>query len=819
MINVLKFGGTSLSNSKNILLVSKIIIKKFKKKKIAVVLSAPANITNILEKSIELAIQKKNYKKEIQKIHEKFYKIVEEISLTNENFLLKKVKYKINQEMKFLQKMLKSIYFLNKCPKKIFAIIVSKGEILSTKIMENILISKNYNTFIINPIKNLISNGDALDSYVNIHDSKKNIKKLNIVKKSIILMPGFIGGNYKKELVLLGRNGSDYSAAVLSACLKAKSCEIWTDVDGILTCDPKIVPNAKIISNISYNQIINLSNLGAKVLHPKTISPLKKLNIPCYVKNTFNESKRGTKIVKNSKQKKNKNYSSITYIKNICSFSIKSKNTKKINKVYKKILNKLKNQKIYFFSSIKTINQKYINLYIEKKYYKKIKYILKKKIFKQENYKKKIKTKKKLSIISLIHSKKSQKNKLSNHIQKFLNRYKIKIINVISNQSKNIISFIINSKNTNKTIKLLHKILLNKVKTIEIFLLGIGGIGKTLLKQISQEKRNLKKRNLALKIFLIANSKKILFNKKSIKIESWKKEFLNNGKTYPQQEELIKKISKIIKKNNYINPVIIDCTSSKAISKQYFNYIKNRYHVITSNKKFNTGNLKNYKKIRKLACKMNKKFLYETNVGGGLPIIQTIKNFVKTGDKISYFKGILSGSLSFIFGKLEEGMLFSEAIQQAHQKGFTEPDPREDLSGLDVARKLLIIAREIGHSLELQDIQIQKILPKKINKKNNVNEFFQEIKKFDEYFLNQIDSAKKNEKKIKFIGTINRNGICKIKLSKINKNDPLYNVKDGENALSFYSKYYQPIPLVIKGYGAGKEVTASGVFSDLLNTI
>ncbi|CAL4319947.1 bifunctional aspartate kinase/homoserine dehydrogenase I [Buchnera aphidicola] len=818
MIQVLKFGGTSLANSQNILLVSKIIIKKFKKNKIAVVLSAPAQITNLLEKAIRLAVKKKNYKKEISKIEKKFYQIIKELSVKNEKFSSKELINKLDTEIKFLRKTLKSIYFLKQCPDNVFAKIISKGEILSTKIMENILISKNYKTFIINPIKNLIAHGNILDSSVDIQNSKKKIKKLNFHKKSIILMPGFIGGNNKKNLVLLGRNGSDYSAAILSACLQAKSCEIWTDVNGILTCDPKIVSNAKIISNITYNKVLKLSNLGAKVLHPKTILPLKKFNIPCYVKNTFNKNFIGTKIEKKLQGKKIQDYPSITYIKNMYQFLITCTN-KENNIIQKKILENFTNHKISIFSIVNTIEKKYINFYIQKKYFKKTLYIIKNKIFQTEDFQKKIKIKKKLSMISIVQEKISEKNKLLKMIKKIYKNTQIDILQSITYQSKDIISFIINSKNRNKGIKLIHKIIFNPSKIIEIFLLGIGGIGQTLLKQISQEKSRLKKKNISIKIFLIANSKKILFNKNVINIKLWKKKFLNNTKKYITEKKIIEKINKIIKKNNYINPSIIDCTSSKKISNQYINYIKKGYHVITSNKKFNTGDLINYKKIRKIAHKKNRKFLYETNVGGGLPVIQTIKNFMKTGDKILHFKGILSGSLSFIFGKLEEGMSFSQAIKKAQKNGFTEPDPREDLSGLDVARKLLIIAREIGHNIELKDIKIQKILPEKINKKNNIQEFLEEIKKFNKYFFEQINSAKKNNQKIKFIGTIKKNGICEVKIAKINKKDPLYNVKDGENALSFYSKYYQPIPLVIRGYGAGKEVTASGVFSDLLNTI
>ncbi|MCW5197728.1 bifunctional aspartate kinase/homoserine dehydrogenase I [Buchnera aphidicola] len=819
MINVLKFGGTSLADAKRIIFVSNIIEEKSKINKISVVLSAPATITNSLEKIIQLCLLKdKNYKKEIQNIKNKFDLIVKNIYKNNKNFLFKKIIKKINHEILFLKNTSKKIYLLNKCSKHIFAKVISRGEILSTQIMKQILLSKGHNITLINPVKKILAEGNILDAYVNINKSIKKIQKIKFKKNSIILMPGFIAGNKKKELVILGRNGSDYSAAILSACIKAQSCEIWTDVDGILTCDPKIFSNAKIIKKISYKNVTEISNLGAKVLHPKTIYPLKKFKIPCYIKNTFNKNFIGTKISNYSNKKIQNIYPNIAYIKNVTIFIIKTLNQRNINKIYKNLLKINKKESIILFFSINFIHRQSINIYVNNIHFEKVNFIIKKLIFnKKETYKKKIY--KKISIISIIKPKLYQNKKIIQNIYQILYDLNIKTMYDIKNFSKNSISLIIKSKYKNKIINLLHKKIINNYKIIQIFLFGIGGIGQTLLKQINQEKKSLKKKNIIIKICLISNSNKILFQEKGIKINSWKEKFHTIKKKYFQEKFLINKIKKIIKKNNFINPSIVDCTSSKKISKEYLYFIKNKFNIITANKKFNTGNITDYKNIRKKININNKKFFYETNVGGGLPVIQTIQNLKQTGDKLINFKGILSGSLSFIFGKLEQKILFSDAIKQAKEKGLTEPDPREDLSGLDVARKLLIIAREFGYSLELKDIQIKKILPQLCNSNSTVQKFLKETKKFNKYFLNKIKSAKKNNKKIKFIAKISNKGKCTVQIEEVDKKDPLYEIKNGENALSFYTKYYQPIPLVIRGYGAGKKVTASGVLSDLLKTI
>ncbi|CAL4320274.1 Bifunctional aspartokinase/homoserine dehydrogenase 1 [Buchnera aphidicola (Chaitophorus populicola)] len=819
MNHVLKFGGTSLADAKKIIFVSNIIEEKSKITQTAVVLSAPATITNSLEKIIELSLIKDiNYKKEIIKIKNKFYIIIENIYKDNKKFLFQKIIKKVNNEILFLKNLCKNIYISNICSDLIFAQIISRGEILSTQIMRNILITKGYNVQLINPIKSILAEGNVLDSYVNIPKSMKKIKKINFKKKSIILMPGFIAGNKKKELVLLGRNGSDYSAAVLSACMKSQSCEIWTDVNGILTCDPKIVPHAKIIKNISYKNVMEISNLGAKVLHPKTIYPLKKFNIPCYIKNTFNKDFIGTKIENINNKNTKKIYPNITYIENVNIFTIKTSNQENINKIYKNLIKIHKEESIILFLSINFINIPYIKIYIKDKYFQKINYIVKNFIF---NNKKifKIKIQKKISIISIIKPKIKKQKKIIKNIYKTLYNSNIKVIYDIKNFSNNSISLTVKSKYQNKIINLLHEKIINSYKIIQVFLFGIGGIGKTLIKQIKKAQKNLKNKNILIKICLISNSNKILFKKNGINIQLWKKEFNTIKKKYIKEKFLINKIYKIIKKNKFTNASIIDCTSSTKISKQYLYFIKNKFNIITANKKFNTGNIIDYQNIRKIAYKNNKKFLYETNVGGGLPVIQTIQNLKNTGDKLISFKGILSGSLSFIFGKLEKKILFSDAIIEAKKKGLTEPDPREDLSGLDVARKLLIIAREFGYTLELKDIKIKKILPELINTNTKIQKFLKDTKKFNQYFLEKIKLAKKDNKKIKFIGKISKTGKCTVKLEAVNNKDPLYEIKNGENALSFYTKYYQPMPLVIRGYGAGKKVTASGVFSDLLKTI
>ncbi|MGI4816770.1 MAG: bifunctional aspartate kinase/homoserine dehydrogenase I [Janthinobacterium lividum] len=816
-MKTLKFGGTSLANAKKFIQVSSIIINQTKTNQVSVVLSAPATITNHLEKIIIQCIRNKNIPTEELVILKKFFlNLTKKIYIINKKYPKHHIQKKIAIQCEKLQKLLYSIKLLQKCPDKIYAQIISMGEILSVKIMKELLISYGYDVLIINPVKLILATSNYLRAIVDIHASKKNFKNLNVTKKKIILMPGFIAGNKSQELVVLGRNGSDYSATILSICTNSHTCEIWTDVNGIYTSDPNIISTAKFISEITYQEALELSYFGAKIIHPASVKPLQIHNIPCIIKNTDQPNYPGTLLTTEN----NKNIDiikGITYLKNIVFIKIINIKASNQEKFLKKIFEYLSKKNIITYLLNQSLSNNTISFYIQNHPLLNIKLKLKKilGIETQNKLLKKILYIKKLSIISVIgYNIKKYNIDILQKICLVVNSFKNKILEISHNTSNISLSIVLYDKHIVNITKKIHDLILFKIIPVNIFLIGVGGVGLKLLDIILMQEKKLKKNFVQLNVNVIANSTTYIKNKKKINLSRWKKKFDKSNKLF-----FLEKILNLAKKNGYLYPILIDCTASQDIAEKYNTIIKKGFHIITANKKSNSSLFSEYKLIRKIAHTYNKKFFYETHVGAGLPILNNLKNLVQSGDQLIKFQGILSGSMSYIFGKLDDNNTLSDAIKKAQKLGFTEPNPQDDLSGIDVARKLLIIAREFGYHLELSDITIEKILPDSFKKIKNKQEFFSQIKQLNNIFVQKINKAKSKKKVLRFVGTIKKNGSCNIKIKSVDNKNPLYYVKNGENIFVFHTKYYKPIPLILRGYGAGNKVTASGIFSDLLRVI
>ncbi|MFD0965544.1 bifunctional aspartate kinase/homoserine dehydrogenase I [Seminibacterium arietis] len=815
-MRVLKFGGTSLANPERFSQAARLIEQAHLEEQAAGVLSAPAKITNHLVALSEKAALNQPTDSHFNEALDIFYNIIDGLYKENDKFDFDGVKTFIDTEFAQIQSLLEDIRQSGKVEDKIKATIDSRGEKLSIAMMRAWFEARGYTVTQINPVEKLLAQGNYLESSVNIEESTKRIDANSIPKKNVVLMAGFTAGNDKGELVLLGRNGSDYSAACLAACLKASVCEIWTDVDGVYTCDPRLVPDAVLLPSLSYREAMELSYFGAKVIHPRTIGPLVQSNIPCLIKNTGNPTALGTIIDGNkASESKELQVKGIANLDNLAMFNVSGPGLQGVVGMASRIFSAMSKAGVSVILITQSSSEYSISFCVPVKAIETAKKAL------ETEFEQELKSQalepigviKDLSIISVVGDGMQQAKGIAARFFSALAQANISIVAIAQGSSERSISAVVAQNKAIEAVKATHQALFNKKKIVDMFLVGVGGVGGQLIEQVKSQKAYLEKKDIEIRICALANSTKMLLNENGLNLDNWQEDLENA--TQPSDFDVL---LSFIKLHHVVNPVFVDCTSSQSVPDLYARALNEGFHVVTPNKKANTRDMAYYNLLRENARKNQRKFLYDTNVGAGLPVIENLQNLLAAGDEVNCFQGILSGSLSFIFGKLEEGLTFSQATALAREKGFTEPDPRDDLSGKDVARKLLILAREIGLSLELDDVEIESVLPENFSEGKSVEQFMEILPQLDQKFSIRTKKANEQGKVLRYVGQIEKNK-CKVSIIEVDADNPLYKVKNGENALTFYTRYYHPIPLLLRGYGAGNAVTAAGIFADILRTL
>lgn len=811
-MKVLKFGGTSVANAERFLRVADIIENNAKQEQTATVLSAPAKITNHLVAMVEKTVAGLDIQQNIYEAEMIFANLLADLAKAQPNFDYEGMKTFCLNELNHVKQLFDGIRLLGQCPDSINASIICRGEKLSIAIMQALLSAKGHVVTVINPVKSLLADGDYLESTVDINESTKRINALNIPQNSIILMPGFTAGNAKGELVVLGRNGSDYSASVLAACLRASSCEIWTDVDGVYTCDPRLVPDAKLLKTMSYQEAMELSYFGAKVLHPRTILPIAQFQIPCLIKNTNNPDAPGTLIGANEVDATTP-VKGITNLNNMAMINVSGPGLKGMVGMSARVFSAMSHAGISVVLITQSSSEYSISFCVPQSELYQAELSLKDEFYLElkDGLLEPLEVIERLAIISVVGDGMRTLRGLSSNFFTALARANINIIAIAQGSSERSISVVVENDVAVMGVRVAHQMLFGTDQILDVFVIGVGGVGGALIEQIARQQTWLKNKQIDLRVCGLFNSKHAVFDRDGLDLGEWKNYIKQSQDTYT-----LDKIIEFVKNNRILNPILVDCTSSNEVSDKYADFLANGFHIVTPNKKANTSSMAYYSLLRQKAAQSKRKFLYDTNVGAGLPVIENLQNLLNAGDELIEFSGILSGSLSFIFGKLDEGMSLSEATLLAKEKGFTEPDPRDDLSGTDVARKLLILARESGLQLELEHIHVESVLPKEYEQ-GNIDAFMAKLPELNATFKTRCDEAAKSGKVLRYVGRI-KDKQCRVEIQAVDSDDPLYKVKNGENALAFYTRYYQPIPLVLRGYGAGNDVTAAGVFADILRT-
>lgn len=809
---VYKFGGTSIGNVDRIKNVASILKRNLKKhKEIGVVLSAFGGVTDSLVKiSITASKGDPDYELQLKQLEEQHITIVKELlPVKYQTETLSCVRLTLNE----LEDVLHGVFLVKEFSSRSLDFIMSFGERLSSYIVSSYLNATGINTEFIDSrkiIKTDESFGNAKVDFVLTSGLIKQAFKSPVKLK---VVTGFIGSTVNEETTTLGRGGSDYTAAILAAVLNAKEIGIWTDVDGVLTADPRKVKNAFAIQSLSYEEAMELSHFGAKVIYPPTMQPALNKGIPVRIKNTFNPDFKGTLIG----SKTNRNgylIKGISSIDNISLLGINGSGMVGVAGTAERIFSALASKNISVILITQASSEHSLCIAVlpayasaaQKAIEQEFRYEIK------DGLVNKPEVESSMSIIAVVGENMRRTPGIAGKVFNSLGRNGINISAIAQGSSERNISVVIPKQDEAKALNVLHDaFFLSSVKSVNIFLIGPGKVGTTVLEQIDQQGNYLQKEyGLRLKIVGLANSRNMFFDVNGINIKEWKEKLLNSNLKTDLSSFIVEMV-----KLNLSNSIFIDCTASKDVVNKYKEILKANISIVTPNKIANSSAFDKYMEMKELALKHNVRFAYETNVGAGLPIIGTLKDLVSSGDKILKIEGILSGTLSYIFNSFNKNRRFSEIVLEAKQKGFTEPDPREDLKGTDVGRKLLILAREIGIPLELKQIKVENIVPKKLMDIKGVDEFLKKLEEYDLYFEKKRSTAEKKNKKLRYIAEL-KNNRAKVSLTEVGEDHPFYSLDGSDNILSVRTVNCGNRPIVIKGPGAGIEVTAAGVFADVI---
>jgi bifunctional aspartokinase / homoserine dehydrogenase 1 len=816
-MQVLKFGGTSVANAENINKVVAIVKKTLKKDKTAVIVSALGGVTDLLLNAAALAeTGDEAYKEKLAITEQRHLEAVKQlIPVAQQSHLLSIVKQGCNE----IEDICNGIFLLGELTARSKDRISSYGEWLSSQIIAAKFEADDVkNTW--KDSRELIATNSIFNAAeVDFDSTNEKIKQFfSSQNNSLFILPGFIAADKNGITTTLGRGGSDYTAAIIASALNADILEIWTDVSGMMTADPRLTNNARIIPHISYQEAMELSHFGAKVIYPPTIQPVMNKNIPVWIKNTFAPEDEGT-LIESIATKNGNIVRGISSINNVVLISLEGSGMIGIPGFSKRLFEALSNEKINVILITQSSSEHSICVGIDILSAGKAKQAVDV-AFSNEIALQKVeplKIEEDLSIVALVGENMKSHPGISGRMFSAMGRNGVNIRAIAQGSSEKNISAVISTKDVRKAINVLHEEFFETTyKQVNLFIVGTGNVGAKLLGQLGQQLNFLQRQmHLQIRVVGLSNSRKMLIDEDGIDLKNWK---IKLDKA--SSADLQKFIDEIIGRN-LRNSVFVDVTANDKVASVYNQLLQKSISVVACNKVAASSAYDNYKKLKDLAREYNCQFLFETNVGAGLPVIGTLNDLLHSGDRVHRIEAVLSGTLNFVFNNYDGTRKFAEVVKQAQDEGYTEPDPRLDLSGTDVMRKIMILAREAGEQIEMDNIVNNSFMPASCMQ-GDVENFYKEMTKEEEHFKKLYEKANAEGTKLKFVASFLRSpsgdggGKASVGLQHIDSKHDLYHLYGKDNVVLFYTDRYKEQPLVVKGAGAGAEVTASGVFADII---